>query len=386
MRTTPSDAVRAGLQIVTTARPVPAAPGGRLPVRVGIATGLVVVGDLIGAGESQERGVVGETPNLAARLQTLAEPDCVVIDANTQQLTRGIFEYEELGAVELKGFIEPVRAWRVRGESTIESRFEALHSAAALTRLVGREDEIELLARRWMQAKSGAGQVILLSGEPGIGKSRLTAALQERLRDEPHVRLRYFCSAHHQDSALHPTIVQLERAAGFERGDTPEMKLRKLEALLAPTSSPIAGLPLVAELLQHSRWRSVRSEPAKSAAQEGGDIRAAAPPARRPRAEPAGIHGLRGRPLDRPQLTRAPGSRGRSGSRSACVAADYIPARVSVAMDRPVARYDAHPQPPRPASGCDAGAAGRGRQGAARGIPWKRSSSAPTACRFSSRS
>jgi predicted ATPase/class 3 adenylate cyclase len=242
-------AVRAGLQIVTTARSVPAAPGGRLPVRVGIATGLVVVGDLIGAGESQERGVVGETPNLAARLQTLAEPDCVVIDANTQQLTSGIFEYEELGTVELKGFIEPVRAWRVRGESTIESRFEALHSAAALTRLVGREDEIELLARRWIQAKSGAGQVILLSGEPGIGKSRLTAALQERLREEPHIRLRYFCSAHRQDSALHPTIVQLERAAGFERGDTPEMKLRKIEALLAPTSSPIAGLPLVAELL-----------------------------------------------------------------------------------------------------------------------------------------
>jgi predicted ATPase len=137
----------------------------------------------------------------------------------------------------------------VRGESTIESRFEALHSAAALTPLVGREDEIELLARRWIEAKSGAGQVILLSGEPGIGKSRLTAALQERLRDEPHIRLRYFCSAHHQDSALHPTIVQLERAAGFERGDTPEMKLRKIEALLAPTSSPIAGLPLVAELL-----------------------------------------------------------------------------------------------------------------------------------------
>jgi class 3 adenylate cyclase len=242
-------AVRAGLQIVTTARPVPAAPGGRLPVRVGIATGLVVVGDLVGAGESQERGVVGETPNLAARLQTLAEPDSVVIDANTHRLTSGIFEYEELGMVELKGFVEPVRAWRVQGESTIESRFEALHSATALTPLVGREEEIELMVQRWIQARSGAGQVILLSGEPGIGKSRLTAALLERLRDEPHIRLRYSCSAHHQDSALHPTIVQLERAAGFERGDTPEIKLRKIEALLAPTSSPIAGLPLVAELL-----------------------------------------------------------------------------------------------------------------------------------------
>src|SRR3981081_3157361 len=140
-------AVRAGLQIVTTARPVPAAPGGRLPVGVGIATGLVVVGDLVGAGESQERGVVGETPNLAARLQTLAEPDSVVIDANTHRLTSGIFEYEELGMVELKGFVEPVRAWRVQGESTIESRFEALHSATALTPLVGREEEIELMVQ-----------------------------------------------------------------------------------------------------------------------------------------------------------------------------------------------------------------------------------------------
>ena len=242
-------AVRAGLQIVTTARPVPAAPSGRLSVRVGIATGLVVVGDLVGAGESQERGVVGETPNLAARLQNLAEPDSVVIDANTHTLTSGIFEYDELGMVELKGFVEPVRAWRVRGESTIESRFEALHSASALTPLVGREEEIELIVERWMQAKSGAGQVILLSGEPGIGKSRLTAALLERLRDERHIRLRYSCSAHHQDSALHPTIVQLERAAGFERGDTPEIKFHKIEALLAPTSSPIAGLSLVAELL-----------------------------------------------------------------------------------------------------------------------------------------
>lgn len=130
--------------------------------------------------------------------------------------------------VELKGFVESVCAWRVQGESTIESRFEALHSATALTPLVGREEEIELMVQRWIQAKSGAGQVILLSGEPGIGKSRLTAALLERLRDEPHIRLRYFCSVHHQDSALHPTIVQLERAAGFERGDTPEIKLHKL--------------------------------------------------------------------------------------------------------------------------------------------------------------
>jgi predicted ATPase/class 3 adenylate cyclase len=242
-------AIRAGLEIVTTARPVPAAPGGGLPVRVGIATGLVVVGDLVGVGEAHERGVVGETPNLAARLQTLAEPGSVVIAANTHKLTGEIFECEELGDVELKGFVAPVVAWRVRREGAVESRFEALHSAADLAPLVGREGEIELLLRRWTQAREGEGRVVLLKGEPGIGKSRLGVALEERLRDEPHVRLRYFCSPYHQDSAFHPTIVQLERAAGFERDDTPQTKLHKLEALLAQTSSPIADVILLAELL-----------------------------------------------------------------------------------------------------------------------------------------
>jgi predicted ATPase/class 3 adenylate cyclase len=242
-------AIRAGLEIVTTARPVPVAPGGRLRVRVGIATGLVVVGDLVGAGEAQERGVVGETPNLAARLQALAEPGSVVIAASTHKLTGEIFEYEELGEVELKGFVAPVAVWRVRGESAVESRFEALHSAAALAPLVGREEEIQRLLRHWAQAKEGEGRVVLLTGEPGIGKSRLSVALEERLLDEPHIRLRYFCSPYHQDSALHPTIVQLERAAGFEREDTPEAKLHKLEVLLSQTSSPIADVILLAELL-----------------------------------------------------------------------------------------------------------------------------------------
>lgn len=242
-------AIRAGLEIVTTARPVPVAPDGRLRVRIGIATGLVVVGDLVGAGEAHERGVVGETPNLAARLQTRAEPGSVVIDAGTHKLTGDIFEYEELGEVELKGFVDPVAAWRVRGQGAVESRFEALHSAAALAPLVGREEEIQLLLRHWTQAKEGEGRVVLLTGEPGIGKSRLSVALEERLRDEPHVRLRCFCSPYHQDSALHPTIVQIERAAGFERDDTPGTKLHKLEALLTQTSSPIADVILLAELL-----------------------------------------------------------------------------------------------------------------------------------------
>jgi hypothetical protein len=192
---------------------------------------------------------VGETPNLAARLQTLAEPGSVVVAASTYKLIGGIFEYEELGNVELKGLAAPVAAWRVRREGAIESRFEALHSAAALTPLVGREEEIELLLRRWTQAKEGEGRVVLLTGEPGIGKSRLSVAFQDRLRDEPYVRLHYSSSPHHQDSALHPTIVQLERAAGFERKDMPDIKFQKLRALLTPTSSPIADVTHLAELL-----------------------------------------------------------------------------------------------------------------------------------------
>src|SRR5262249_34554282 len=187
-------AVRAGLALVESVRRLDTPD--KLRVRVGIATGLVVVGDLIGSGEAQEYSVVGAPPNLAARLQTMAEPDTVVIAASTWRLAGGLFEYEDLGAVEPKGFAEPVPTWRVTGESATDNRFEALHSAAALTPLVGREEEIELLLSRWHRAKSGDGQVVLLSGEPGIGKSRVTTALQERIANEPHTRLHYFCTPH----------------------------------------------------------------------------------------------------------------------------------------------------------------------------------------------
>ncbi|MER8791897.1 AAA family ATPase [Mesorhizobium sp. M0983] len=237
-------AVRAGLALVNAV--------GRLPepeplrVRIGIGTGQVVVGDLITAGEGQERGVVGETPNLAARLQALAEPSTVVIGPQTRQLVGDLFEYRDLGAVEVKGFPEPIHPYQVFRESDVESRFEALHGATP-TPLVGREEEVDLLQRHWHRAKNGEGRVVLLSGEPGIGKSRLTVTLQERIQDEPHTRLRYFCSPHHQDSALHPTIAQLERAAGLERNDPPERKLDRLAALLARTSPE--DVALVAELL-----------------------------------------------------------------------------------------------------------------------------------------
>jgi tetratricopeptide (TPR) repeat protein len=206
------------------------------------------VGDLTGSGEARERGIVGETPNLAARLQGLAEPNTVVIAEATRRLLGNLFELKDLGARDLKGIAEPVRAWVAMRASTIESRFEALHPSG-LTALVGREEETELLLRRWSRAKSGEGQVVLISGEAGIGKSRLTAALLESLAPEPHTRLRYFCSPQHTDSAFSSIISQMERAAGLLHDDTPQQKLDKLDALLAQSSTSIQDAALIAEML-----------------------------------------------------------------------------------------------------------------------------------------
>jgi class 3 adenylate cyclase/tetratricopeptide (TPR) repeat protein len=219
-----------------------------LQTRVGIATGLVVVGDLVGTGEAQERGIVGETPNLAARLQGIAEPSTVVIAASTRKLIGDLFELQDLGAKHLKGITEPVRVWSAVRKSSVESRFEALRTAT--TPLVGREEEIELLMRRWAQAKAGEGCVVLISGEPGIGKSRLTETVQERLGAEPYTRLRFFCSPHHQDSVLYPAITQVERAAGFRREDPREERLDKLETLLARATNHVSdAAALIADLL-----------------------------------------------------------------------------------------------------------------------------------------
>ena len=240
-------AVRAALELIAAviALKTPAS----LQTRIGIATGLVVVGDLMtGLGEARERGIVGETPNLAARLQGIAEPNTVVIAEATRRLLGNLFELKDLGARDLKGVAEPLRAWEALRASTVESRFEALH-AAGLIALVGREEEIELLRRRWSRAKSGNGQVVLISGEPGIGKSRLTAALLESLAPEPHTRLRYFCSPQHTDSAFSPIIGQMERAAGLLHDDTSQQKLNKLDALLAQASTSVEHAALIAEML-----------------------------------------------------------------------------------------------------------------------------------------
>ena len=238
-------AVRAGLEIVAAITALKSSVP--LQTRIGIATGLVVVGDLIGSGEAQERGIVGETPNLAARLQGIAEPNMVVMAESTRRLLGNLFEFDDLGAKDLKGITGPVRAFAALQPSSVESRFEAMHGGG-LTDLVGREEELELLLRRWSRAKSGQGQVVLLSGEAGIGKSRLTAALLERLAPEPHMRLRYFCSPQHTDSAFYPIIGQMERAAGLAHEDTPQAKLDKLDAMLAHTSTSAQDAALFAEM------------------------------------------------------------------------------------------------------------------------------------------
>jgi class 3 adenylate cyclase/predicted ATPase len=239
-------AVRAGLALIDAVATLPTPEP--LEVRIGAATGLVVVGDIVGSGEAQEHDIVGETPNLAARLQAIAGPNTVVIAEATRRLLGNLFELRDLGPRELKGFAGPVRAFAVPRVSSVESRFEAMHPGG-LTELVGREGELELLLRRWARAKTGEGQVVLISGEAGIGKSRLAAALMEALTTEPHTRLRYFGSPQHTDSAFYPLIGQFERAARFAHGDTPQTKLDKLDALLAQTSTSRQDAGLLAEML-----------------------------------------------------------------------------------------------------------------------------------------
>jgi len=244
-------AVRAGLSVVHATRLIPAKPH-KLQVRVGIETGLVVIGTLAGQGDAGELSVVGEAANLAARLQTVAEPDNVVIGPGTRQRLGEIFELSPQGSIQLKGFKEPVSCWRVLGESRAAIRFMAVHRDA-LTGLIGRQPELAALSKAWEAARRGVGHAVLLAGEGGIGKSRIAAAFAQGLEGTAHNRLFYQCSAAHSSSVLHPVLRELERAAGFDPADPPQTRFAKLEQLF-DRSGPFqpGSLDLVADWMGSS--------------------------------------------------------------------------------------------------------------------------------------
>jgi class 3 adenylate cyclase len=241
-------AVRAALAIAAEVGSIERPEGIRLQTQIGIATGLVVVGEIVGTGVAQERTIVGETPNLAARLQALAAPDTILVSETTRTLLGSLFELEATGEHDLKGFARPVTAWRVRGEAIVESRFAAIRARGRLP-LVGRAHEMGLTLDRWRLARLGEGQIVTVIGEPGIGKSRLLEALQEALCGESHTRVYLQCSPYHSDSTLYPLIQHLNRAARFVATDSPSARIEKLRSLFErrAASDPMA-IPLLAEL------------------------------------------------------------------------------------------------------------------------------------------
>ncbi|WP_083519677.1 adenylate/guanylate cyclase domain-containing protein [Bradyrhizobium jicamae] len=254
-------AVQASLALVQAIAALPAKE--KLSARIGVATGVAIVGDMSDSAISEEHGILGDTPNLAARLQSLAEPGSVVISGRTKTIAGPQFEYLDLGKVEIKGLAKPVAAWQVAGRTMVSSRSHALQSGDVLP-LIGRDEEMELILSRWKRARSGEGQVVLLSGEAGIGKSRLTVALLEQLAREPHIRLQYFCSPQHTDSTLYPVIGEMWRAAGFAHDDGQQAKADKLDALLTQSATPAEDAALFAEMLSlpgDGRYPPVEVEP-----------------------------------------------------------------------------------------------------------------------------
>ncbi|MBV8458783.1 MAG: AAA family ATPase, partial [Acetobacteraceae bacterium] len=267
--------------------------------------------------------------------------------------------------IELKGIAGPVSAWQALRPSAVASRFEALRGLT-LSPLVGRDEEIDLLLRRWARAKAGDGQAVLVSGEPGIGKSRITAELEGRLHTEPHIRLRYFCSPYCRDSALYPFIDQLWHAAEFAPDDPPEVKLEKLEGVLARSASPDEDVAFLADLMslpapERFPLPNLSPQRKKEKTLEGAD-----PAARRSGAPAAGADGLRGRALDRSNLARIARPHHRARPQPADSADRDVPPRVSAAMDRPAAGDDAHSQSPGPPRSGRSGGADRRRRGVAR--------------------
>jgi predicted ATPase/class 3 adenylate cyclase len=242
-------AILAGLAVLRAVARIRTVADVTVKARIAIGSGVVLVGDLVRQSLTQENAAIGETTNLVARLQEIAEPNAIVISPVTYRLVGALFTYRDLGRHTLKGFAEPVHVRQVLGVSKVESRFDAQHPSGAEP-LLGREEELELLIRRWEEAKRGEGRVVLLTGEPGIGKSRVASAFRDRLRSDPHTQLSYFCSPYHQSSALYPHISQINRAAGIEREDSADTKLDKLQSMLAQSSDSLADdMALFAALL-----------------------------------------------------------------------------------------------------------------------------------------
>src|SRR5215471_792830 len=242
-------AVKAALDIVESVTGLAVPLPEKLEVRIGIASGLVVVGDLIGEGPAREFALVGDAPNLAARLQALAEPNQILVAPRTRHLLGRLFEFADLGQQNIKGFERPIHVWRVLAPGSVSSRFEA-RTSSHLTPLIGRQAELRLLQRQYSKAKRGKGQVVLVSGEPGIGKSRLIMALRDRLAGERYGFLSFQCSSYHTSSALHPVIHYLEHVAGITRDTTPAVRLDKLEAFVRRQSAEVKSIvPLLAVLL-----------------------------------------------------------------------------------------------------------------------------------------